>query len=90
MQEVLGFARRRGWRLNLRPLAEMQTLVWLFVLIMLGRWVWALVSSEGGLFGLDEEYYQELAAAGQPGTPGTGYQQPPYQQHHPHWQQRQL
>lgn len=59
VQEVLGVARRRGWRLNLRWLGELQTLAWLVGLVLLGRWLAALITSEGGLFGLDEQYYAE-------------------------------
>ncbi|WIA17648.1 hypothetical protein OEZ85_014453 [Tetradesmus obliquus] len=84
-QELLSVARRRGWRLNLRPLAEVQTLAWLLGLLLLGRWLWALASSPGGLFGLDDEYYAELAAGQQQqqqfvGVAGGGYQHP--RQHH--------
>ncbi len=60
---MLGVARRRGWRLNLRPLAEVQTLAWLLGLALVVRWLCALLSSDGGLFVLDkadQEYYAEL------------------------------
>jgi hypothetical protein len=95
LQELLGVARRRGWRLNLRPLAEVQTLAWLVGLFLFSRWLWALASSPGGLFALDDEYYAELAAGQQEqqqqyaGVGAGGYQH----QHHavhrpqqPHWQ----
>lgn len=83
MQELLGFARRRGWRVNLRPLAEMQTLAWLTVLFFITRWIWALVTSEGGLFGLGDEQYQEMAGVRVHQRAGS------YQHHRqPHWQQR--
>jgi len=62
VQEWLDVARRRGWRINLRWLAEVQTLCWLLALLLLGRFLWRLATSEGGLFGLDEEYYRELEA----------------------------
>lgn len=86
LQELLSVARRRGWRLNLRPLAEVQTLAWLLGLLLLARWLWALASSPGGLFRLDDEYYAELAAGQQQqqqqfvGVAGGGYQHP--RQHH--------
>jgi hypothetical protein len=95
LQELLGVARRRGWRLNLRPLAEVQTLAWLLGLLLFGRWLWALASSPGGLFGLDDEYYAELAAGQQQqqqqqyaGVGAGGYQH--QRQHHAvHRQQHQ-
>ncbi|KAF6262749.1 hypothetical protein COO60DRAFT_1699160 [Scenedesmus sp. NREL 46B-D3] len=93
-QELLGVARRRGWRLNLRPLAEVQTLAWLLGLLLVGRWLWMLASSQlassqlasssqGGLLGLDDDYYAELAAGQQhqqqhpqyAGVAGVDYQQ---------------
>jgi hypothetical protein len=60
-QEVLGWVRRHGWRLNLRFLAEKQTLAWLLGLALLARFFWALLSSEGGAFSY-EGYEEELAA----------------------------
>lgn len=84
LQELLVFARRRGWRVNLRPLAEIQTLAWLLVIFFIGRWMWALISSEGGLFGLDEQYYQEVEAAREQQRPPGSYHP---QQQQPHWQQ---
>lgn len=61
VQEVLGWVRRHGWRLNLRFLAEKQTLAWLLGLALLARFFWALFSSEGGAFSY-EGYEEELAA----------------------------
>jgi hypothetical protein len=98
LQELLGVARRRGWRLNLRPLAEVQTLAWLLGLLLVGHWLWALASSPGGLFGLDDDYYAELAAGQQQqhqqqyaGVGAGGYQHQRqhhavHQQQHQHWQ----
>lgn len=53
--------RRHGWRLNLRFLAEKQTLAWLLGLVLLMRFFWALFSSEGGAFSY-EGYEEEVAA----------------------------
>jgi hypothetical protein len=42
LQQAMLGARHRGWRVNLRPLAEVQTLGWLGLLLSLG---WLIVSS---------------------------------------------
>ena len=55
-------ARRRGWRVNLRFLAEVQLLAWLVGLCLFGYCFWALFTSEGGLFsyeGYEEELQQQ-------------------------------
>ncbi len=39
LQEWLLVARRRGWRVNLRPLAEKQTLAWLLAAALLVHWI---------------------------------------------------
>jgi hypothetical protein len=63
VQELLRFVRSKGWRLNLRWLAEKPTLLWLFGLYWVWRAFMAIVSSEGGLFsypGYEEEAQQVL------------------------------
>lgn len=48
--EILAFARRRGWRVNLRPIAEWQTLGWLLALVpalVLLRRMWLGVAGLG-------------------------------------------
>ncbi len=42
LQQAMLGARRRGWRVNLRPLAEVQTLGWLGLLLSLA---WLIVSA---------------------------------------------
>jgi hypothetical protein len=85
---VLGVARRRGWRLNLRPLAEVQTLAWLLGLVLITRWLWALLSSEGGLFRLDDEFYaQEAAWAAAQQAAAAQAAAAAAQQQYEHWQQ---
>jgi len=59
VQELLTAARRRGWRLNLRFLAEKQTLCWLVGLVLITRFFWALFTSEGGAFSYPE-YEEEV------------------------------
>jgi hypothetical protein len=87
---VLGVARRRGWRVNLRPLAEVQTLAWVIGLVLLVRWLVALCSSEGGLFSLDEAYFREQEAwreAQAAAQQAAAQQQQQQQQHFMHDQQ---
>ncbi|GBF95518.1 hypothetical protein Rsub_07868 [Raphidocelis subcapitata] len=45
LQEWLLAARRRGWRINLRPLAEKQTLGWLLGLGLLLYWIGQLLAA---------------------------------------------
>lgn len=54
--------RRHGWRVNLRFLAEKQTLAWLLGLVLLTRFFWALFSSEGGAFSYEGYEEDQLAA----------------------------
>lgn len=62
LQELLGVVRRRGWRLNLRFMAEKQTLCWLMAFILVSRFFWALFTSEGGAFSYPE-YEEEVRQA---------------------------
>jgi len=39
LQEWLLVARRRGWRVNLRPLAEKQTLAWVCAVALVTHWI---------------------------------------------------
>ena len=52
MQDLRNFLRKRGYRVNLRPLAEVQTLLWLPVLLgvlwmcwKLGALIWHLIAT---------------------------------------------
>lgn len=63
-QEVVSVVRRLGWRLNLRFLAEKQTLCWLVGSVLLGRFMWALFNSEGGAFSYPEYEEEVQQAAG--------------------------
>lgn len=69
--------RRHGWRLNLRFLAEKQTLAWLLGLVLLSRFFWALFSSEGGAFSY-EGYEEELAARQQAQHGSSMHAQPQF------------
>jgi hypothetical protein len=63
VQELLRFVRSKGWRLNLRWLAEKPTLLWLFGLYWVWCWFLAIITSEGGLFsypGYEEEAREVL------------------------------
>jgi hypothetical protein len=68
LQEVLRAVRRHGWRINLRFLAEKQTLAWLLGLALLTRFFWALFASEEGLFTYEgyEEQMQHAQQTQQP------------------------
>ncbi|KAL4451949.1 hypothetical protein ABPG75_007611 [Micractinium tetrahymenae] len=77
VQELMARARRRGWRINLRPLADVRNLAWIpvawFLLyhsLRLAAWLVAAVVSGAG----------EAATGG--GGGGRGSQQ---QRHHQHW-----
>jgi hypothetical protein len=77
LQEWLVFAKRRGWRLNLRFLAEVQTLAWLLLLGLLTYWFWQLWSSAGLA-------HEGSAAAAAGHSQGTWHHQ---QQAAQHWHQ---
>jgi hypothetical protein len=62
LQELLQVLRRKGWRVNLRFLAEVQLLFWMAVLALVSYGFYCLLSSEGGLFsyeGYEEDLQQQ-------------------------------
>jgi hypothetical protein len=74
-------ARKRGWRLNLRPLAEVQLLLWLGLLGLLAWGVAHILATSGA-----EEVGLGAAATSQRqyggGALHSQHQRPPQLQHH--------
>ncbi|KXZ52315.1 hypothetical protein GPECTOR_10g947 [Gonium pectorale] len=89
-QQALLWARKRGYRVNLRIFAEVQTLVWLIGLLLLG---YTLLRAFGGVAGGTSGAAAGAVAGGggalAGGVRGGAYQPPPHHQQHNHHQYRQ-
>ncbi|KIZ00357.1 hypothetical protein MNEG_7603 [Monoraphidium neglectum] len=88
LQEWLLVARRRGWRVNLRPLAEKQTLAWLLAAALLLYWTVLWLASpprEGGGWG---DAAAEAPAGGQQQQQQWQRQWEQHQQERQQWQQQ--